>query len=104
MKRYGHWINGASSAPETRQYLTSTSPGTDTEVCEITLGDVTDVNAAVDAAQDALAGWRGRKPGERGRILTAIADGLRAQSDLLAELESAGFVAAFKNKEMGDAA
>ncbi len=89
MKRYGHWINGASSAPQTRQYLTSTSPGTDTEVCEITLGDVTDVNAAVDAAQDALAAWRDRKPGERGRILTAIADGLRAQSDLLAELESA---------------
>lgn len=89
MKRYGHWINGASSAPETRQYLTSTSPGTDTAVCEITLGDVTDVNAAVDAAQDALASWRDRKPGERGRILTAIADGLRAQSDLLAELESA---------------
>ena len=48
MKRYGHWINGTSSAPETREYLTSTSPGTDTVVCEITLGDVTDVKAAVD--------------------------------------------------------
>ena len=89
MKRYGHWINGTSSAPETREYLTSTSPGTDTVVCEIMLGDETDVGAAVTAAQDAFPEWRNRKPGERGRILSAIADGIRAEAGQLAELESA---------------
>jgi aldehyde dehydrogenase (NAD+) len=89
VKRYGHWINGTSSAPETREYLTSTSPGTDTVVCEIMLGDETDVGAAVTAAQDAFPEWRNRKPGERGRILSAIADGIRAEAGQLAELESA---------------
>jgi len=89
VKRYGHWINGTSAAPETREYLTSTSPGTDTVVCEIMLGDETDVGAAVTAAQDAFPEWRNRKPGERGRILSAIADGIRAEAGQLAELESA---------------
>jgi aldehyde dehydrogenase (NAD+) len=89
VKRDVHWINGTSSAPETREYLTSTSPGTDTVVCEIMLGDETDVGAAVTAAQDAFPEWRNRKPGERGRILSAIADGIRAEAGQLAELESA---------------
>jgi aldehyde dehydrogenase (NAD+) len=89
VKRYGHWIGGADVAPAGGQYLTSTRPGADTAVCEIAAGTGADVEAAVAAAAGALPGWRDRKPGERGRILTAIADGIRAQAGQLAELESA---------------
>jgi aldehyde dehydrogenase (NAD+) len=88
MKRYGHWINGAEVACASGEYLTSTQPGTDRAVCEVAAGTPADVDAAVAAASAALATWRDRKPGERGRVLTAIADGLRAHAAELAELES----------------
>ena len=89
MKRYGHWIGGAEAPPAAGDYLVSTRPGADTVVCEIAAGTPDDVEAAVAAAAGALPSWRDRKPGERGRILTAIADGMRAQAAQLAELESA---------------
>jgi aldehyde dehydrogenase (NAD+) len=88
MKRYGHWINGAEVACASGEYLTSTQPRTDRAVCEVAAGTPADVDAAVAAASAALATWRDRKPGERGRVLTAIADGLRAHAAELAELES----------------
>jgi len=88
VKRYGHWINGAESAPSTDEYLPSSAPGTQTVVCEIAAGTGDDVDLAVSSAGAALAAWRDRKPGERGRILAAIAAGIRAEAGTLAELES----------------
>ncbi|MEV4235237.1 aldehyde dehydrogenase family protein [Nocardia sp. NPDC049737] len=89
VKKYGHWIGGVDTAPVKGEHLTSTRPGTDAVVCEIAAGTEADVNAATEAATAALPGWRFRKPGERGRILAAIAAGLRDESARLAELESA---------------
>lgn len=89
VRRYGHWIGGAEARPEAGGYLTSTSPGTRTVVCEIAAGTAGDVARAVHAAAGATAVWRDRKPGERGRVLSAIAAGLRAEAAALAELESA---------------
>ncbi|WP_301149827.1 aldehyde dehydrogenase family protein [Mycobacterium simiae] len=84
-----HWINGTPRPPASGAYLPSTTPGTDTVVCEIADGTADDVNAAVAAAQGARATWRDRKPGERGRALAAIAAELRRNKQMLAELESA---------------
>jgi len=89
MTRYQHWINGAESPPASGSYLTSTTPGTDTVVCEVANGSAPDVNAAVAAASRGLARWRSRKPGERGRVLAAIADEIRRNKDRLAQIESA---------------
>jgi aldehyde dehydrogenase (NAD+) len=89
VKRYGHWINGAESAPASGRHITSTRPGGDAVVCEIAAGSGPDIDAAVSAARAAARDWRDRKPGERGRILTRIADGLRTDASALAELESA---------------
>jgi acyl-CoA reductase-like NAD-dependent aldehyde dehydrogenase len=81
MTRYQHWINGAESPPASGSYLTSTTPGTDTVVCEVASGSAPDVDVAVAAAFRGLAGWRNRKPGERGRVLAAIADEIRSNKD-----------------------
>jgi aldehyde dehydrogenase (NAD+) len=89
MTRYQHWINGAESPPASGSYLTSTTPGTDTVVCEFANGTAPDVDVAVAAAFRGLAGWRSRKPGERGRVLAAIADEIRSNKDRLAQIESA---------------
>jgi aldehyde dehydrogenase (NAD+) len=89
MTRYQHWINGAESPPASGSYLTSTTPGTDSVVCEVANGSAPDVDAAVAAASRGLARWRSRKPGERGRVLAAIADEIRRNKDRLAQIESA---------------
>ncbi|MFF7476878.1 aldehyde dehydrogenase family protein [Streptomyces sp. NPDC008092] len=89
MKRYGHWIAGAEVQPSSGRWLPSTSPGGDEVVVEIALGDAADVERAVSAAAGAVDGWWTRKPVERGRVLTAIAERLRNETAALAELESA---------------
>jgi aldehyde dehydrogenase (NAD+) len=86
--RYGHWINGAEVIPPSER-LVSTQPGSGEPVCEIALGTPADVDAAVTAARAAFAGWRDRRPIERGRILTRIVELIRANADRLGALEAA---------------
>src|ERR1700761_7165822 len=86
--RYGHWINGAEVIPP-GEWLVSTQPGSGEPVCEIPLGTPADVDAAVRAAPWAFAGWRDRRPIERGRILTRIVELIRANADRLGALEAA---------------
>ena len=89
MKRYGHWIDGQVRAPEAGVYITSTSPWTGSALAEIPSGNSADVAAAVAAATSASAAWRALKPGVRGRLLADIAAGIRAEQQLLADLEGA---------------
>jgi aldehyde dehydrogenase (NAD+) len=58
-------------------------------VAEIAAGSAADVGAAVASASGAFSQWRALKPGARGRLMTAIADGIRAERELLADLEGA---------------
>ncbi|GAA4548679.1 aldehyde dehydrogenase family protein [Pseudonocardia xishanensis] len=88
-RRYDHWIAGSPRPPAAGGRRVSTRPGTDEVVCEIADGTAEDVRQAVDAAAKAVVEWRSRKPGERGRVLAAVAEALRAQTAQLAELESA---------------
>jgi aldehyde dehydrogenase (NAD+) len=71
------------------EHIASTSPWTGSVVAEIPAGNPDDVAAAVAAASAAFAAWRALKPGVRGRLMTDLADGIRAERDLLAELEGA---------------
>ena len=89
MRRFGHWISGAETAPASGQWLTTTRPGSEDAVHEVALGDATDVSRAAQAAAQAVDGWWNRQPIERGRVLSAIAAGLRSEATTLAELESA---------------
>jgi len=89
MKTYGHWIGGAEHAPDSGDRIVSTSPWTGSAVAEIAAGNDTDVAAAVASASAAFSAWRALKPGARGRVMTDIADGIRAERELLADLEGA---------------
>ncbi|WP_346772751.1 aldehyde dehydrogenase family protein [Rhodococcus sp. 14C212] len=87
MKKYGHWIGGAERIPESDERISSTSPWTGSTVAEITAGDRSDVEAAVESATAAFEAWKTLKSSVRGRFMAAVADGLRAERDLLAQLE-----------------
>ncbi|WP_028473808.1 aldehyde dehydrogenase family protein [Nocardioides alkalitolerans] len=89
MKSYGHWIDGAEVSTTAVEQIASTSPWTGETVAQIASGTREDTDSAVAAAAAAFRGWRERKPGARGRLLTAIADALRAEKHMLAELEGA---------------
>ncbi|MGR6520260.1 aldehyde dehydrogenase family protein (plasmid) [Rhodococcus erythropolis] len=88
MRAYEHWIGGAERSSSGTERHTTTSRWTGDAVAEIALGDSADIDAAVSAASSALAGWRALKPGERGAVMAAIAHGLRAERELLGELET----------------
>ena len=80
----GHWCESASGAE-----MDSWDPGTGRVFVRFAAGGSTEVDAAVDAARRALGGpWSRLKPGDRAHMLRAVAQGLRAQADLLAVAET----------------
>jgi acyl-CoA reductase-like NAD-dependent aldehyde dehydrogenase len=80
----GHWCASASGAE-----MDSWDPGTGKVFVRFAAGGSTEVDAAVDAARRALGGpWSRLKPGDRAHMLRAVAQGLRAQADLLAVAET----------------
>jgi len=82
-------IGGKWVPAKTGQMLTLTNPSDGAEICQIARGDARDVDAAVNAAQSALAGDWGRKTAlERGRILTRLGQLVLERVDDLARLEA----------------
>ncbi len=88
-ERWGHFIAGTWREPASGAYIDSTSPETGALVTRVAAGDARDVDSAVTAAETALAEWRAIKPADRGRILHAVAAGIRSEQSRLAELEKA---------------
>ncbi|MFJ8794714.1 aldehyde dehydrogenase family protein [Streptomyces sp. NPDC102462] len=82
-----HWIDGKPVAAATSR--PGENPATGGAGAETGLGSAADVDLAVRAAAAAAPGWRRFASMERGRLLSAVADRLRADVDRLAELESA---------------
>lgn len=81
----GEWVD-----PVAKETLPLENPSDGTEIARIARGESSDVDAAVSAAQTALAGEWGRKTAvERGRILTRIGQLVLERVDVLARLEAA---------------
>lgn len=57
-------------------------------LCEVSLGESSDVDEAVIAAAAALPGWRKTTPADRARMLFAVADAIDAHTELLARIET----------------
>jgi len=87
-----HWIGGrrvsslAGPAPAT---FTDLSPIDEEPIAEVSRGADADVAAAVSAAGEAFAGWAATSPAERAAQLHAIADGVDARIEDLAQVETA---------------
>lgn len=88
VQRYDHFIGGKRLAPDGGQYMESVDPVDESPVAEIAVGNATDVDTAVQAAQQACSQWAEMRPLERGRVLTAVGRKLRENVDRLGRLES----------------
>jgi aldehyde dehydrogenase (NAD+) len=90
MKRYGHYIDGAVTAPAGGEYFDTENPYTGKAWARIAKGGKADVDAAVAAARRAFEGeWSRITQTERGRLLRKVADLLVANAGRLAEIEMA---------------
>ncbi|MGR3761046.1 aldehyde dehydrogenase family protein [Roseobacteraceae bacterium NS-SX3] len=82
-------IGGDWTAPRSGATLPLVNPSDGTEICQIARGGAEDVDAAVQAAEAALAGSWGRMTAlERGRILTRIGQLVLERVEDLAALEA----------------
>src|SRR6516164_8538395 len=81
-----HWIGGRRVAsPAT---FTDVSPIDEEPIAEVARGGPAEVGAAVGAARAAFAGWSAAPAPERADVLRAIAAGIRARIEELAQVET----------------
>lgn len=82
----GHFINGRITQPSNRK-MESFDPGRAEAFAEFSLGDETDIDAAIASAETAANHWRQVAPGERCRILNNVARLFRENADRLSVIE-----------------
>ncbi len=85
-RRFGHFINGAWTAPS--DTFTVINPATGKEIAQVTQGSSAAVDAAVAAARAALPGWQALGGPGRARWLYAIARGMQRNARLFSVVES----------------
>ena len=77
-----------SDIPDGPSRLTIYNPADGSAVGSVVLADEADVAAAVLAARAAAPGWAATPPAQRGALLHAMADGLAARADEVAEMNT----------------
>jgi aldehyde dehydrogenase (NAD+) len=87
-RKFDHYIGGKWHAPSEKQFFETRNPARDAKLADIAQGSPADVDAAVSAAHEALAGWQAIGPHGRARYLYAIARHVQKHHRLLAVLES----------------
>src|ERR1700690_1220507 len=82
-------IDGRRVPAASGRYFDSVNPATEELIARVAEGDAQDVDAAVRSARAAFeTSWGGMPGRDRGRMLLALADQIRAHADELVELES----------------
>ncbi len=87
-KKFGNFIGGKWAAPLKEQYFTDTSPINGLPLADFAKSTPEDVEAALDAAHKAKAGWARLSPAERAKILNRVADRMEENLELLALAET----------------
>lgn len=85
---WGQVIDG-KTWPGEGGLLQEYDPSTGAKGFQVARGGAADVAAAVASAKAAQRGWADLRPIRRGRILTAIAEGLRADTERFARIDQA---------------
>jgi aminomuconate-semialdehyde/2-hydroxymuconate-6-semialdehyde dehydrogenase len=81
-----HWIGGRRvGSPRT---FTGISPIDEQPIAEVARGGQDEVAQAVAAAREAFGGWAATPPADRAKALHAIADGVEARIEELAQVET----------------
>lgn len=84
----GHFIANAWQAGSAGKRIDCIDPATAEAFDSIAAGTAEDVDAAVNAARRAFAGWKSTTGAERARILRAISAAIAADRDRLAAIET----------------
>jgi len=87
-RRFGHFIGGEWRQPAEGKFFDSSDPATGEKLASVSQGSAADIDAAVQAAKQALAKWQGLKPHRRARYLYALARAVQRHSRRLAVLET----------------
>ncbi len=108
-----HWIGGrrvssggvarapGPTATATAATFTDLSPIDEQPIAEVSRGGPAEVDAAVAAATDAFTGWASMTPPDRAALLHAIADGIEARIEDLAQVETADNGALLRSHRRG---
>ncbi|WP_265110710.1 aldehyde dehydrogenase family protein [Halosolutus halophilus] len=81
-------IDGDPVQAAAEERFDTVNPATESVIASVSRAREEDVDSAVAAARDALPDWRSMPPQERGRLLAALAEKIRAQQESLALLET----------------
>ncbi|APT93342.1 aldehyde dehydrogenase [Corynebacterium phocae] len=87
-KRYDNYIGGQWVAPKDGEYLENISPVNGEVFCEVARGKEADINAAIDAAEEAFKTWGKTSATERANILNKIADRIEENLEKIAVAET----------------
>jgi len=87
LKTYELYIGGVATKPASGLYFSSDNPYTGEIWASVARGTAADIDRAVGAARAALPVWNALRPGERGRLMTKLADLVEANATQLATSE-----------------
>jgi aldehyde dehydrogenase (NAD+) len=87
-RRFGHFIGGDWHQPLEGIFFDSINPATGDKIATVAQGSAADIDAAVQAAQNALPKWQSLTPHARARYLYAMARAVQRHSRRLAVLET----------------
>ena len=87
-QRYENFVGGEWIAPTTDEYRDNLTPSTGEPFCEVAHSGAQDIELALDAAHAAKDDWAARSPAERAAVLTAVADAIDDNLEMLAVAES----------------
>jgi aldehyde dehydrogenase (NAD+) len=87
-RRFGHFIDGAWRQPVEGVFFDSSDPATGEKIATVSQGSAADIDAAVQAARNALPTWQSLTPHARARYLYALARAVQRHSRRLAVLET----------------
>ncbi|WP_286154929.1 aldehyde dehydrogenase [Bacillus sp. FJAT-27264] len=88
MEKHLMYIDGQFVESEGKEWMDVTNPATDEVISQVPKATRNDVVRAINAAEEAQLAWEETPAVERGKYLHAIADGIRAEVDILARLIS----------------
>jgi acyl-CoA reductase-like NAD-dependent aldehyde dehydrogenase len=88
MDQINHIINGESVASKSGRTFSSENPATEEAIAEVAFGETADVDAAVEAAENAFHDWSRLAPAERGKLLYKVAEKLIERQEEFAKAES----------------
>jgi malonate-semialdehyde dehydrogenase (acetylating)/methylmalonate-semialdehyde dehydrogenase len=96
MERIGHYIGGKHVAGESGRRGPVFDPATGEQTHEVDFADPAELNKAVDAAKEALPGWRATSLSKRTDIMFTIRELLEARKTDVAKTRSVRCNAAWR--------